>query len=255
MPVLADALKNPLLRQNALCALAGIGPGAEKAVPAVIEILKESATNTAAIEVLFRVGPPAKEALPVLREIESREMGILRALAAVAITRIEEANPERALPLLIEVLKQGPLASGPIWTFEFLTLGNGGSVAVSLGPSETAAWFLAELGIAQETLVPYLKGNHGASHPALRSLAAISRGGGSEALISLAEELSRSDDLGIGIHLCLLTIEKMGPRARGVAPVLVQFINSKTNEWSKRRAVLKVLERIDPDAAANVALR
>ena len=73
----------------------------------MIEILKESATNTVAIDVLFRVGPPAKEALPVLWEIESRETGILRALAAVAITRIEEANPERALPLVIEVLSLG----------------------------------------------------------------------------------------------------------------------------------------------------
>ena len=158
------------------------------------------------------------------------------------------------MPLLIEVLKQGPAASGPTWTFEFQTLGNGSPVTVSLGPSGTAAWFLAELGIAQETLLPYLKKMPGARNPVLRSLAASSQGSGSEALNSLAEELSRSDDLGIGLHFGLLTIEKMGPRARGVAPVLVQFVNSKTNEWFKRRAVLKVLKKIDPDAAANLAL-
>jgi hypothetical protein len=247
--VLVEALANPLLRESALISLAAIGPPAEQVVPPVMEILKEPPVNMKALELLF----------PVLYEIELRETNLLRAYAAMVISKIESANPRRALPALTEALRTKPSQLGPEWTFEFHTVGAGSSASCRISDFPPAMVWFVELDPANATALPHLtKMLTARSHlPQTLAAWALCSVPGLEREVAdvLANGLSPADELGIEFPLTCSAIKKMGPRARTAAPALGAFINNKTNVWVKRRTVFKLLENIDPDAARGISLR
>lgn len=124
VPALALALKDPQVADTAVSALAGLGPVARDAAPALIDYVKtgddrvrpaalmalakigpvvvevvptltlalndtDAGVREAAVKALGLIGPPARSALPALREIRARDTVIQPAHVDAAISRIE----------------------------------------------------------------------------------------------------------------------------------------------------------------------
>ncbi|MBI4664700.1 MAG: HEAT repeat domain-containing protein [Verrucomicrobia bacterium] len=259
VPTLVELLGEQALRNNALNALAEIGSVAAEAVPALVQCLKDSQPQTwpPILEILMKTGPPASEALPALMEVESGQTGVLRVLATVATARIRN-QPEHAVPALIEALQQeGGFSSEPAWTVRIPTWRSPVPIPVRLGPKETAAWLLAELGPVAKGALPVLAKIVSEKDSRLQTLAAraiwkISQDQAA-ALPILNQALKQKDEL--TFHTALKTCEEMGTKARPAAVSLAGFVADKKNPWSDRREVLEVLRKIDPESAAGLSLR
>lgn len=259
VPALVQQLRDPATQDNALRALPEIGSEAVEAVPALLRFLEESGPSTwkpaVALQTLMKIGPPARPALPLLRAIESQKTGNLKMLAAIAISRIEN-QPEPAVKVLSEMLRQpgGSSERGPIRVRSLRPAFPG---FVAFGTREAAAWFLGELGPdakdAASLLAQMAKdGNARFQKLAARAMWRIT-GDEMPAVSILTQGISQNDEP--MFHLALATFEEMGAKARGAGPSLVNFVEDKKNRWSGRREALKVLRKVDPDAAARVSLR
>jgi HEAT repeat protein len=80
-------------RREAVKALAAIGPEAEAAVPALLEVLRDddTAVRTGALEALGRIGPRAKAAVPaLLQALKDKDAGF----RTVAIDSLGRIGPE-----------------------------------------------------------------------------------------------------------------------------------------------------------------
>jgi len=102
-PALIELLMDKILRFAAQRALTAMG---EKAVPALIEALKDEVKNVryGATVALAEMGEKAEKAVPALIEALKDEVENVRFAAAQALGRIGE-KAEKAVPALIEALK------------------------------------------------------------------------------------------------------------------------------------------------------
>jgi len=93
LPVLIEGVadQNPLLRSQAVEAIAAMGPEAAPAVPALVVVLRDEnfMTRRAAAAALGRIGPAAREALPALRAVLQDEEPDVRRQAAESLKAIE----------------------------------------------------------------------------------------------------------------------------------------------------------------------
>lgn len=108
VPELIEALKNESIRDAVIMALGAVG---EEAVPALIEALKDkdSDIRRSAARALSRIGNKAKGAVPALAEALKDNNLEVRQAAASALSRIGE-KLERAIPALAEALKDNNLS-------------------------------------------------------------------------------------------------------------------------------------------------
>jgi HEAT repeat protein len=96
VPALIEALKNKdlLVILLAARALGEIGPKAEKAVPALIETLKDKDLNVrgSAVRALGKIGPKAEKAVPALIEVfmDKDEEENVRKAAQEALKKIQK---------------------------------------------------------------------------------------------------------------------------------------------------------------------
>jgi HEAT repeat protein len=90
VPVLAQLLTDDRLLSGAFSSLAGLGPDAEAAIPALLGVLKSknSKERDRAAFVLGRIGPAARSAVPALVEALDSGDEAIRSEAAWAITAI-----------------------------------------------------------------------------------------------------------------------------------------------------------------------
>jgi hypothetical protein len=95
------------VREAAAGALGKIGPGAEKAVPALIQALKDEDrwVREAAAGALGKIGPGAEKAVPALIQALKDYYEELREAAAGALGKIGP-KAEKAVPALIQVFKE-----------------------------------------------------------------------------------------------------------------------------------------------------
>lgn len=122
VPALIEALHDPdeKVRQNAVNALGAMGPAAEPAVPALIDLLRnparaEKGTNapsklvgnsrSAAAAALGRIGPRANEAVPTLIAALEDENLPVRRWSATSLGEIG-AEARSAVPALVKALGQ-----------------------------------------------------------------------------------------------------------------------------------------------------
>ena len=146
MPALIKRLWDdmPSVRSAAAEALGRIGPDAKQAVPALIAALsddeQEDALHSAAAEALGLIGPAAKAAVPILKKRLEHPDPYVRVCAALALWKIDKDKSgaavvtaglndrnfrtrvvaaeaawhldknARAVPLLLEVLREAPFA-------------------------------------------------------------------------------------------------------------------------------------------------
>lgn len=255
---LVALLSEPGLRNYAVGALADLGSDASGAVPALIQCLEDSEPRVwpLIVETLMKVGPQAKAAVPRLQQIELQQTNILRALAAMAIAKIEH-RPEHAVPVFTEMLRQKNDSSEPRWVVRIQTWRAPRRNVVPLSSHETAAWLLAEVGPAAKEALPSLRRISLAADSRLRAIAARAiwkvSGEVAEAIPSLTHALSQKDE--VMFQVALASLNEMGPKARASMPALTNFIAEKRNPWIERRQALEVLRMVDPDAAAKASLR
>src|SRR5262249_43344081 len=103
VPFLIKAIGDQELKSYAVIALGEIGPGAEAAVPALIECVKRDGCYFA-INSLGRIGPKAKRAVSVLMEVANKRGGEASAAAAFALWCIDRKNPI-SVPVLCKALQ------------------------------------------------------------------------------------------------------------------------------------------------------
>ena len=84
--------KDPAVRRHAASALGGIGPEAEKAVPALIEALKDKdwSVRSRAAWALGSIGPRAEKAVPVLIQALKDKDPAVRSAAQIALKKIQK---------------------------------------------------------------------------------------------------------------------------------------------------------------------
>ena len=268
VPLLIPLLNDQQLRGNTLTALKGIGPGAAAAVPALIEVLKSEpkATHPAAIEALINIGPAAAPALlvledkslsrprlPVHRQLRERlddGWGAIRVLAAFAIGKIR-GPPASALRTLVwELENQEQNWSGISWEFHVSDSHN--IAGFGLGPRQTAAWFLGEIGPSAAEVVPaltkILQSSHGSlGNEWLRILAvrAIWRidQKAEPVLPALRDALNSKDEFQCVMAAKILS--EMGPLAKSL---VAELLEARKVSLAIRREVNDALKRIDPEA-------
>jgi HEAT repeat protein len=264
VPVILEALGHSELEGNAFTGLIGIGAGAKLAVPMMIELAQgRSAVNRLkAVEVLMNVGPPAKQAVAPLKELEAKEVNVVGVLASAAIGRIE-GPVDYAVPTLTRALHD-PQYSNSKGSFAWnmyvpdaeTTLGSG----VGLSAPEAAAWLLADIGPAAKEALPDLRAAMRAPDFWLRPLAAravwrISNDAASTLPLLLEPLKQARDGDNFSFWVTTSTLDEMGPAAKEVAPVLLAFVNQKTNSWIHRRKVLAVLRSVNPVLAQSLSLK
>jgi HEAT repeat protein len=114
VPNLIDALKDedPGFRKEVAFTLAGVGPAAAKAVPALVAVAESDAdSRAAACYALGRIGPAAKDAAPMLRKNLASEDRMLKFASVWALLQIlpEDASIKpTAVPILSAVLENAP---------------------------------------------------------------------------------------------------------------------------------------------------
>jgi len=259
VPRIVDALKTPA-KANALHALGKIGSGSAAAVPPLLEILNDTNEyfQILALDVVRQIGPPARAALPQLQILKTSRASIKRILVAVAIGNIE-GNPESALPVLLTELKRPSFDSWQLQVrsftrpFEFASYG---ILAV-----DTAAWFLGDIGPPAKEALPRLKQMRDSGEDWHRLVAARSiwkiEQQPDEVLPLMEQLLQRRRDFqdNFVFNLMAQTLTEMGPAARPLVPSLARFVQVKTNSWSERKALLTVLQQLEPETAKKVAMQ
>jgi HEAT repeat protein len=116
LPALQDAKPYSSDREKALKALGEMGPGAKKAVPALVELLKSAGPGVSmgdslkenVIETLGKIGPGAKAAVPALLEVAKSNASYGR-IAGKAVLALGQIGPDaaEAVPVLIRKLDRG----------------------------------------------------------------------------------------------------------------------------------------------------
>jgi hypothetical protein len=292
VPVILDALRKvkvsheggDRLLHSLIDSLGSIGPGAEKAVPALLSILRdaESRHRTAAATALSRIGAPAKEAVPVILKLmlqtpDHREDGPIGF----------EAN----LPGRVTV-QEG--------TIYLQALAHFGSEASSAVPdiirlikkrhtlSQSAAIALGEIGTPVETILPVLiellddQDHCTAAVKALGTLGTRAK----EALPHLRKSLARQKwSYGRSVHVQAIfqidgdtqaaltalkdylgkkekrhetgsivsAIGRFGPHATSLLPDLLHFSNSRDPQL--RETLDYALQAIDPTGKERAKLQ
>jgi HEAT repeat protein len=106
LPAALELLKNASARQGALAFLGRMGEGAARAVPQMVEVLKDpnDYVRRQAADALRQVGPSAKEAVGPLLEQLGRSDASLHSSAIAALRQIE-ADPKETVGKLAEFVR------------------------------------------------------------------------------------------------------------------------------------------------------
>jgi HEAT repeat protein len=254
MPVVLEAFDDPTLRNNALVALEGISANQEAPVSRMIDMLRDSNSvdqRMLALKVLLTVGPAAQAALPVLERMRTDTNRMLRVFSAVVAARVQ-ANPELALPLLLDELEAVAPPPPQHWNlslpYDEIPALNG------LNSRTTAIEFLGQIGPTASMAVSRIShfmtnGTDDDRALAARAVWRIEHDA-EHVLPELGGLISRfvADRSGgqISFAVILSTCREMGPSAKPALPALENYYNSKTNSWSRRQEVrntLRVIER------------
>jgi hypothetical protein len=169
--------------------------------------------------------------------------------SAVVAARVQ-ANPELALPLLLDELDPGAMPAAQHWNlslpYDEIPAGTG------LDSRMTAIEFLGQIGPPASNAVLRLSRLLTSRTDTERALAA-------RALWRIEHDAERvlpvliglipkfaADRSGDDIPFAVVnsTLREMGPAAKPAVPLLEQYYNAKTNSWSRRREVLKTIQII-----------
>ena len=250
LPLLIEALKDPATRNNTLTALTGIGDAAAPALPTLTELIArgELQLKPEVIEVIIHVGPPASNAVPMLRTALEGQEPVARAMAAMALGRIQQ-DVESAIPVLIAELSNRGSAKEQHW---LVWLPNMHSIGFD--HRETAAWLLGEIGPPAKDAVPELQKAMRSNQRRHKILAARAlwriTGQANETVAVLALAMGNTDE-----ETCTVAAQALGEMGPAAILALPTLLNARTNSLYVRRAVNEALKKIDPEMAARVIHR
>ncbi len=250
IPVLIDGLADPALRQLsdgtlagydlnfvAAEALARIGP---KAVPALLEALKNDATQFQAVIAVGRMGPQATDVIPALRKLLDGPPTPIAVQAAGALLRTGD-DPARPLQALVAALKNvaDPGCRGP--AVEILACGG---TPMGRGQLHASPGLPRGVQVPREAVSALLEAlvdeNHRAH--AVMVLGAM-RHAADEIVIKVGTQLRAANQPPPEYLLSIL--EQLGPAAKGAVPEILRCVEQHTSE-STRRAAFRALQAIGP---------
>lgn len=102
IPLLLEAIDDPMLRETAERVLKEIGPAAKRAVPGLLEKAKKSPNRLYTyIAILGQIGPDAREAIPLLIEqLRTNKDEYVRKQIVIALAKISPESPDVAAVLV-----------------------------------------------------------------------------------------------------------------------------------------------------------
>jgi HEAT repeat protein len=271
------------IRNRAAEALAGVGKGAETAVPALVEALtktkkedieamvrpqkadEKAAALGGAVLALRKIGKPAAEAvIPLLKHNDP----IVRYQAAAVLSGLNPAEGSVALPDVQAAMEaERNLQGGELYAFEEMvaaTLNLGGDVSsvvkqiIELLKNDNevvrfrSAKILARVGRKAAPAVPRLTELLNDSltpiqTAALEALAAIGPAA-KDSVIEIAKKVE-SEDVGVARE-ATRTLRALGPAAAPAVPALAKALDSNDSNFCVEAA--QAIAAVGPDATAAV---
>ena len=234
LPQLVEALKDQedFVCEAAADALGRMGPAAVKALPQLVEALKEEEIlRKSAADALGEMGPAAVEALPQLVEaLKDDKEEMVREAAADALGKMGQAAVE-ALPQLVEALKDDKE--------ERVRAAAAGALAVEALPQLVEALKDDKEEMVREAAAHALGKMGPAAVEALPQLAV-------EALPQLVEAL-KDDKEKLVRRMAAAALAEMGPAAVEALPQLVEALKDDKEEMVRKSAA-DALGEIGPAA-------
>ncbi len=212
----------PAARAHAAAELAGKGPAAAQAVPALIIALEDPsvAVRHEALLALQRIGPPAQDSIPAFQKLLTSDHALIRTQAARALGLLG-AEAEPALRELTAALKDQDISVRHEAAAAIGAIGPGAEPAVP-------------------ALVEALNDDHAMKIQAAHALARIGAGSVSR-LGAIVKDKGRG-------RWAVSILGELGPAAAPAVDSLRAALKSATDEFA--REIMRTLGRIGPDAAA-----
>lgn len=248
-PLLVKYITRGEGRGNVMNALKAAGPGALPALPRLLQMLEEEATQPgdastrqmkpSIFSVIRKMGSDAAPALPALTNALNDANGVVRALAAAGIGNIT-GDCGFAVPLLVKELENRRFDNDDVF-FSFRQRHAGG---LGLNQRQLAAMLLGEIGPPATNALPNLKRALKSGDLWLPAFAAeaiwrISSDG--EAILpSLIASINHQDDS--RKILTLHVLKAMGPPARSAVPAIR---GTMEGDMKVRREAFEALEKIE----------
>jgi HEAT repeat protein len=227
------------VRVRAAAILGQLGTRARTAVPALIELTRDSAEQVAvgAIEALAKIGPAARPAVPQLVEL-------------VSGYRSAEPVADAAADALVDLGRDDPAAVAALVAMldskDYVGLVNSVRRVGELGPAASAA-------------VPRLIARYRDRRchwqfrrDILEALAGI--GSGARAAVSLLKEALRDREMRVR-YAAAVALAMTGPGGKAAVPVLLEALHDEQESWWWEMyglAAMRALGALGPEAAAAV---
>jgi HEAT repeat protein len=242
-------------RQQAIDALAALGPGAEAAVPALIGILNgpDPEMQGKAADALGQIGPPARAAVPALiRAIENpdaidasngllhssvRTLGLIGPEARAAVPALNRLLfNEIELSAVVDALDE--IGAPPVRQLL--------QILLRIGSSDVAE-LLCKLGPKARAAVPELRKALGDRQSPYRYSVAAALASIEPSAVEptpvLIDALSHLDDENVDVSVVLAALGRLGPRARDALPKLAEIVSEGCSDSD----FFSALVQIDPD--------
>jgi HEAT repeat protein len=263
-------LKAALSSQNlsskkmAMSVLVELGPSANSALPALINVVNDENMEIAeaAIKLLGKIGPEAKPSIPVLKQFIERGSGNVVFTAISTLAAIGGDDPA-VVSFLVGLLEGYDLGAARTAanSLKFPLTKEALSALIRIFSDETRekdlrAWAFRAVGSmgadgasAAPALIKYINYSSGSNYadipfPAQKALTDI----GTAAVPSLVQSLAAG---GPNSDRIIDTLAKIGPGAKDAIPALVSSLKHKN--WKIRYAAATALGDIGPAASDAVA--
>lgn len=244
--ILVGGLNDPDIRRsnvsgNLLTAIAGMGPTAAPAIPALLEMLESASAQEKGliVQTLMNMGTAAAAADWHIGDLLDDDDAGVRAVAAAALVKIG-GSPERAIPVLIDCLtnrtSQGSAGISPIRRY--------GLDHYGFNTPMTTAWLFGEIAPHSQPALPVLESYLSGDHPGwLKVVVARSiwkLEGDAERVLPVLRASLGDQANEVRVIACV-SLGEMGGAARSAIPDLEAACKLSLNT---RRAALEAIAQI-----------
>ena len=201
--------------------LSVMGPKSKDAIPEIIELTKDKAIRMRlkAVRTLGAIAEPTPAVLDALRHATSDQEEKVRKQASLSLQRLEEKDPNRALPTILSGLKQENANKAELL-----------ESVIGLGPkAKVAAPEVSKLTSDRQAVVR-LK--------AVQALGAM--GLSNDAIVKTLEQALHDNELGVR-RQAVLALERVGEKDENkVAPILIEALRNEKDSLIKNQITVSL---------------